>query len=137
MEKSQRVPAHYMSFSQPATHIQSSDPSEHELRVSLPHSQKKGLFKDLFPSTNITRFSSHCEPQIVFQHLAAAFEQFVVPCKMIESYKMAFSTVDKRKCPLHGDITVQAVGNSFLVTFRKRKVVLFDIGRSSGVQAIV
>lgn len=34
---------------------------------------------------------------------------------------MAFSTVDKRKCHLHGEISVQAVSSVQLVMFRRSK----------------
>jgi serine/threonine-protein kinase Chk1 len=34
---------------------------------------------------------------------------------------MAFSTVDKRKCQLHGEITIQPVSTFQLVSFRRSK----------------
>jgi serine/threonine-protein kinase Chk1 len=115
----------YFSFSQPvAQQHQTQESFEREMGISSTQFSKKGLFVDLFPSSNITRFFSHCSSEIVLTRLAEAFEQYLIPCKIIDSSKLAFTTVDKRRCQLHGEVTIQPAGSANLVSFSKRKVLI-------------
>lgn len=82
----------------------------------------------------MTRFYSLCSAQEIYQRLRSTFEQFLVPFRDQQlnskvtfnfiSFKIGFSTVDKRKCPMHGEVSIQNVGDMSLVTFRKSRVRL-------------
>ena len=40
---------------------------------------------------------------------------------MTGPFKMAFTTVDKRKCQLHGEINIQSTSQMQLVSFKRSK----------------
>jgi serine/threonine-protein kinase Chk1 len=46
---------------------------------------------------------------------------------------MTFTTVDKRKCPLNGDVLLQEISlDYYLVVFKRTKVILFAINTRQG-----
>ncbi|KAI9015190.1 kinase-like domain-containing protein [Gaertneriomyces semiglobifer] len=107
----------YASFSQP---------QQMALDSNTQHSQcssQSGGFLDVFPSDRITRFYSDADINTICTTLGTVFANFLVPCKIHPvSRKIGFTTVDKRKCPLHGEVVIQPVGpNLRLVIFRKSK----------------
>lgn len=68
----------------------------------------------------ITRFNSSQPPETILQCLSSILNDFLVSHKLF-SNSISFSTVDKRKCLLNGDIKVQPVGSLNLVLFNRRK----------------
>lgn len=40
---------------------------------------------------------------------------------MHSPFKMVFTTVDKRKCQLHGEVSIQAASTVYLVCFKRSK----------------
>ncbi|KAI8913293.1 kinase-like domain-containing protein [Gorgonomyces haynaldii] len=106
----------HMSFSQPI-HPMSDSPGAETL------SQVKRSGMELFPNYQVTRFFSMSEPSDIFERLTQCLEQFLVPYKIHTTLlKISFSTVDRRKCQLHGEITIQPVDSeTYMVSFRKSK----------------
>ena len=119
-------------------------------------SSPNGAFMEVFPSERITRFYSSQEPEVIYQRIAATLDQFLVPYRENQQFlkvffwnlttKIGFSTVDKRKCPISGEICVQTVGEDMcLVTFRKSRVSsilsikqqLISQGRSTRVETVL
>ena len=79
-----------VSFSQPIARPVADD-FEYERgmeQVSNTQLARRGLFVDLFPSAQITRFSSSREPEMILQRLADAFQECLVPCKMTGPFKV-------------------------------------------------
>ncbi|KAJ3107448.1 Chk1 protein kinase [Phlyctochytrium planicorne] len=106
---------------------ENSDPENYIMSYSQPESQvRRQGFGDLFPSHGITRFYCMLPPIDIFSRLCSTLSEFVVPYKMKQKqHQITFNTVDKRKCPLNGDIRIQAAnsdGEVSLVVFRKIKV---------------
>ena len=105
-EEEQQAPR-IMSFSQPTTHIQEEYESplearpnqvsvsplmnEHSLTAKMQNTQlaRRGLFVDIFPSSQITRFSSPYSAEEIFQRLSESFHEFLVPCKMTGPSKVS------------------------------------------------
>ncbi|RKO91508.1 kinase-like domain-containing protein [Blyttiomyces helicus] len=108
----------FVSFSQPVGGGRASQGSS--LRAN---SQTTRGFGALFPAERLTRFYTLARPNEIFQTLAAVFESFLVPYKVhSKMFKIGFTTVDKRKCPLHGEVLVQPVSEGmYIVRFSKSK----------------
>ena len=82
-------------------------------------------FTDILHSSDrIMRFFSPKDPIAICKHLAREFDDLLVQYKVWPTFrKVTFSTVDRRKCPLTGEITLQKAGaGTFLVAFKKSKV---------------
>ncbi|TPX72154.1 hypothetical protein SpCBS45565_g00636 [Spizellomyces sp. 'palustris'] len=105
----------FISFSQP----QRMESETHTQNTQL----ESGGFLDLFPSDRITRFYSSADPDTISKMLNRTLQNFLVPHKIHPvSRKIVFTTVDRRKCPLHGEISIQRLGTDLqLVAFRKSK----------------
>lgn len=79
------------------------------------------------PCDNLTRFYSVHSPHEIRQQLCATLERMVVPNKLYPSgHKIQFQTVDKRQCPLTGEITIQELAGgdetrTCMVVFRRTK----------------
>ncbi|KAI8816884.1 kinase-like domain-containing protein [Fimicolochytrium jonesii] len=84
---------------------------------------ERGGFMDLFPSVRLTRFFSDAGLDAISEGLQGALEGLLVPHKMTPvSKRITFTTVDRRKCPMHGEIHVQPVsGGMHLIAFKKSK----------------
>ncbi|KAI8894776.1 kinase-like domain-containing protein [Globomyces pollinis-pini] len=106
-----------VSFSQPI-HVEKSPTKGHPVKASQCH---RGPFVDIFPSMNITRFFSVSDANDIMERLLSTLEQFLVPYKKSSENSIAFTTVDRRKCQIHGEISIQPVSSAQLVTFRKSK----------------
>ncbi len=125
IENSTQMNQQPWSFSQPAIRSFSQQiPSAVHTGVS-PNSQYQRPFRDLLPSEALTRFYSQESISSIIFILSNVLEQMVVPFKVVtKSNKISFNTVDRRKCPLTGDIVFQNVGLELrLVYFRKSKVI--------------
>ncbi|KAJ3074236.1 Chk1 protein kinase [Podochytrium sp. JEL0797] len=111
------------SFSQPVRSDMRYSPSDQMLHVPLSQDTKTNPFKDLLLSDNLTRFFSPHTPNVILDRVAEVFTQFVVPHKTIHNQlKIIFNTVDRRKCPLNGQMVLQRVSdNMYHVGFRKSK----------------
>jgi serine/threonine-protein kinase Chk1 len=111
-----------MSFSQPASNLLSESPVMVVCRESLAEISNPLDIKG-FSSSQITRFYSLCDPQTIFLVITSLLDDMLVQYKIHSSLlKISFSTVDRRKCPLHGDILIQSLKSSiFLVSFHKNK----------------
>ncbi|KAJ3325438.1 Chk1 protein kinase [Boothiomyces sp. JEL0866] len=106
-----------VSFSQPVHYTTAfGSPSKSQKAPEI-----KGPFVDIFPSALMTRFYSDFPVDLISQRLCAALDEFLVPFNKISSSKITFTTVDKRKCQIHGDIVIQPTTESNIVSFRKRK----------------
>ena len=81
-----------------------------------------GGFTTMFPSVHITRFFSRFDHHEIIERIAGVLEEFLIPCRKVNSYLLTFTTVDKRKCQLHGEVSVQPINSACLVQFQKRKV---------------
>ncbi|KAJ3256061.1 Chk1 protein kinase [Boothiomyces macroporosus] len=108
-----------LSFSQPVHYSRGFGSPTKSQRIP----EIKGPFVDVFPSAQMTRFYSDCPVQVILHRLCAALDEFLVPFNKINSSKITFTTVDKRKCQIHGDIVIQPTTEANIVSFRKRKVV--------------
>ncbi|KAJ3286765.1 Chk1 protein kinase, partial [Borealophlyctis nickersoniae] len=107
-----------ISFSQPVGMV-TEDSQTQDTFETL--SQVTRAFAGMFPSDRITRFYSHVEPVVIFQTIEQAMEGLLVPCKT-HHHRMNFTTVDRRKLPLHGVVSVQpAATGLYLVAFKKTK----------------
>ncbi|KAI8842970.1 kinase-like domain-containing protein [Chytridium lagenaria] len=117
------VPRNVFSFSQPA--IENDDGMSSGLSRNDPtmvQVQRQG-FGDLFLFHAITRFYCSLESHEIFERLCSMLTEFVVPYKMKHKLmQIVFGTVDRRKCPLNGEIRIQpATEGISLVVFRKSK----------------
>ncbi|ORX48135.1 Pkinase-domain-containing protein [Piromyces finnis] len=109
-----------MSFSQPINYIPNDDIFKYSQSQSISFSQSQSL---LFPAERLTHFYTYDDPKIIFGKMKEVLDGFLVPYKaQLQSFKISFSTVDKRKCPLNGAIRIQYVDHNLkLVTFKKSK----------------
>ncbi|KAJ3218084.1 Chk1 protein kinase [Dinochytrium kinnereticum] len=118
------VQRNVFSFSQPIAENAIDEEMVEDKRSdpTLSQVQRQG-FVDLFPSNGITRFYCSLESFNIFQRLCSTLTDFVVPYKINRNLmQIVFSTVDKRKCPLNGEIRIQpATDDVSLVVFRKSK----------------
>ncbi|RUS33052.1 kinase-like domain-containing protein [Jimgerdemannia flammicorona] len=87
-------------------------------------SQRKRHFVDICPSVRLARFYSAWQANEILGRLAATLERFVVPHHTYKrAMKININAVDRRKCPLYGNICIQPMGDGLqLVIFRKSKV---------------
>ncbi|KAI9095107.1 kinase-like domain-containing protein [Phlyctochytrium arcticum] len=109
--------SNYMSFSQP-------NRIDFDNATQTQYTQHDtGGFLDVFPSDRMTRFYSRASRDTICEKITQVLQTFLVPHKMHPvSRKILFTTVDKRKCPLHGEINSQPAGSDLhLVVFRKSK----------------
>ena len=106
-------------FSQPQFLDQSQGPADRR-------QTNTGGFTNMFPSVHVTRFFSNFEHNEIIERIANVFEEFLIPCRKVNSYLLTFTTVDKRKCQLHGEVKVQPINSACLVQFQKRKVLIID-----------
>ena len=113
--ETQRILPEIHPFSQP----QFLDPSQSPAVRVQPNS---GSFVNIFPSVHITRFFSRHGHLEIIDRIATVFEEYLIPCRKDNSFLLTFTTVDKRKCRLHGEVSVQPISNACLVQFQKRKV---------------
>ncbi|KAJ3191633.1 Chk1 protein kinase [Irineochytrium annulatum] len=123
--QSDRVPG-AISFSQPVRcmPMDGDCPSPVVFRgPTASQVAKAKRFGDLFPSNSITRFFCPWGPTFIFERLGNILTEYLVPYKInYKLLKISFSTVDKRKCPLNGEITIQQATEEWhLVAFRKSK----------------
>ncbi|RUP44336.1 kinase-like domain-containing protein [Jimgerdemannia flammicorona] len=86
-------------------------------------SQRKRHFVDICPSVRLARFYSAWQANEILGRLAATLERFVVPHHTYKrAMKININAVDRRKCPLYGNICIQPMGDGLqLVIFRKSK----------------
>nr|KAJ3420006.1 Chk1 protein kinase [Polyrhizophydium stewartii] len=115
------------SFSQPARLAKSESQSPVVGRITGNYVRAQSQHKhtvNLFPTDRITRFYSTEDPAAIFKRITEALESFLVPFKVHQKLlKIAFSTVDRRKCQLHGEVSIQrATDEYYIVLFRKSKV---------------
>ncbi|KAJ3272405.1 Chk1 protein kinase [Terramyces sp. JEL0728] len=106
-----------VSFSQPVHYSTAFGTPTKSQRVP----EIKGAFVDIFPSAQMARFYSDVPIDVICQRLCGALDEFLVPFNKISSGKITFTTVDKRKCQIHGDIVIQPTTEANIVSFRKRK----------------
>lgn len=109
------------SFSQPSHNLIPSPINNRVASMTGTQFAKRGLFVDLFPSAQITRFFSHSHPEEILEKIQETFEGFLVPSRIVNSLKLSFTTVDKRKCQLTGEVNLHQVSEVYLVSFRKRR----------------
>lgn len=78
----------------------------------------------MMPSEKLTRFYSASPLDEIRTQISATLERMVVQFKLYPSrVKYQFQTVDKRQCPMHGEVNLQVVGDaSCLVVFSRHKV---------------
>ncbi|KAI8835691.1 kinase-like domain-containing protein [Chytriomyces cf. hyalinus JEL632] len=109
------------SFSQPVRSDLRDSPSD-KMHATLMSSQSNP-FKELLRSGNLTRFFSSHAPSIILARIGDILTQCVVPYKQnMKTLKISFTTVDKRKCPLHGDVRIQRASDQlYHVGFHKKK----------------
>ncbi|KAJ3141129.1 Chk1 protein kinase [Geranomyces variabilis] len=107
----------FVSFSQPLAMAVDADSATQ----STQHD--RGAFADLFPSVRLTRFYSDASLETLCQRIEESLETLLVQYKTNPvSRKISFTTVDRRKCPMHGEVQIQPVNTSLhLVAFRKSK----------------
>ncbi|KAH6595891.1 hypothetical protein BASA61_003645 [Batrachochytrium salamandrivorans] len=114
----------FNSFSQPMRMAVSQSPTPALARFTgtLSQIQHKHMV-NLFPSDRMTRFYSMASAGVVFERLSETLQQFLVPYKIHQKLlKIVFSTVDRRKCQLHGEISIQRATDEYhIVLFRKSK----------------
>ena len=132
---------HVLSFSQPNNRDFGTVNSEDGFPASYLGSPSTS-FMDIFPSERITRFYSPAAPEYITQRICIAFDTFLVQYRENQSLNtVGFSTVDKRKCSMQGEVCVQLVGGEHLclVTFRKSRVInqYNIIGRSIRMEKIL
>jgi len=110
-----------LSFSQPINYIPNDDTFKYS--QTQTQSQVQSQQSSLFPTEKLTHFYTYGDPKVIYDKIKEVLEGFLVPYKsQLQSYKISFSTVDKRKCPLNGVIRIQYVDNNLkLVTFKKSK----------------
>lgn len=111
---------HILSFSQPSNRDFGANDD------GFPTSYlDTSSFMDVFPSERITRFYSQYDPEHIFQRICITFDQFLVQYRDQSLHTISFSTVDKRKCPMQGEVCIQIVGGESLclVTFTKSRVL--------------
>ncbi|KAJ3023713.1 Chk1 protein kinase [Thoreauomyces humboldtii] len=108
----------FASFSQPQ-HIV----NEQESATQSATQADRGEFAELFPSVRLTRFYSAESVEFIRETLENALEALIVPHKTNPvTRKITFTTVDKRKCPMHGEVHIRPIGSDMrLVAFRKSK----------------
>jgi len=106
-----------ISFSQPVNYIPNDDIFKYS------QSQSQSQQSSLFPTERLTHFYTYGDPKIIYDKMKEVLDGFLVPYKaQLQSYKISFSTVDKRKCPLNGVIRIQYVDHNLkLITFKKSK----------------
>jgi serine/threonine-protein kinase Chk1 len=75
------------------------------------------------PCENLTRFYSTRALPEIREVLSGTFERMVVPFKLYPSgLHYQFQTVDKRMCPINGEVNLQVVGDgNVLVVFGRGK----------------
>ncbi|OUM59242.1 hypothetical protein PIROE2DRAFT_15257 [Piromyces sp. E2] len=112
-----------MSFSQPVNYIPNDDIFKYSQSQSQNLSLSQSQQSSLFPTERLTHFYTYGDPKIIYDKMKEVLDGFLVPYKsQLQSYKISFSTVDKRKCPLNGVIRIQYVDHNLkLVTFKKSK----------------
>ncbi|KAL5032627.1 Chk1 protein kinase [Batrachochytrium dendrobatidis] len=113
------------SFSQPLRMGISQSPTPALNRFTDTASQiHQKKIVNIFPSDRMTRFYSSSDAGIIFTRISETLQQFLVPYKIHQKLlKIVFSTVDRRKCQLHGEISIQrATDECHIVLFRKSKV---------------
>ncbi|KAI8590525.1 kinase-like domain-containing protein [Geranomyces variabilis] len=118
----------FVSFSQPLAMAVDADSATQSVCVLMrvPYKQTqhdRGAFADLFPSVRLTRFYSDASLETLCQRIEESLETLLVQYKTNPvSRKISFTTVDRRKCPMHGEVQIQPVNTSLhLVAFRKSK----------------
>jgi hypothetical protein len=74
----------YLSFSQPVYHpnISGSPTSNHMGTSSLSQAYKKGVFVDMFPNGQITRFYSPFKVSFIYQRISETLSKFLIPHKV-------------------------------------------------------
>ena len=128
-----KAQSHHISFSQPQSQLPTSRHQHYhntQNSQSMDFSQSSpSSFTDFWPSERLTRFYTKSPPPVIMQRLVTSLEQFLVPCQPMGGSRITFATVDKRKCPLSGDIQCQAANDSiWMLCFRRTKVLLFISG---------
>ncbi|KAI9010146.1 kinase-like domain-containing protein [Hyaloraphidium curvatum] len=106
------------SFSQPIfRHHLEDSLSQPTQGIMQTHSQAQSRLA----VDRLMRFFSARQADETFRWLTAILDEILVPHKA-QNNKITFNTVDKRKCPLRGDIRIQQLGpHQTLVCFKKRK----------------
>ncbi|KAJ3051735.1 Chk1 protein kinase, partial [Rhizophlyctis rosea] len=120
MEDASPEQRHVVSFSQPVGMAIDSNTQNASPEGTL--SQARGGFIDFFRSERATRFYSYHDAASISHNLHSVLEGFLVPWKHHGQMTISFTTVDKRKCPLHGEVSIHAAQDGLhLVHFRKSK----------------
>ncbi|KAI8805611.1 kinase-like domain-containing protein [Cladochytrium replicatum] len=80
-------------------------------------------FCDLLPSAANMRFYSNEDLSVIVRAVTLLMQEFAVQFKVHPSgTRISFSTVDKRRCPMNGEVRIQKLGEaSNLATFKKSK----------------
>ncbi|TPX56583.1 hypothetical protein PhCBS80983_g04431 [Powellomyces hirtus] len=112
-----------VSFSQPMAMAMENDSATQNTQNQSQSQYERGCFSDRFPSVRLTRFYSHAGIDVIREKIEHALEELLVQHKTNPvSSKITFTTVDRRKCPMHGEVHIQPVGSDMrLVAFRKSK----------------
>jgi len=107
-----------ISFSQPINYISNDE----MFKYSQSHTQSQQ--SSPFLIERLTHFYTYGDPKAIYDKMKDILDSFLVPYKaQLQSFKISFSTVDKRKCPLNGVIRIQYVDTDLkLITFKKSKV---------------
>ncbi|ORX82219.1 Pkinase-domain-containing protein [Anaeromyces robustus] len=108
-----------ISFSQPVNYISNDD----IFKYSQSQTQSQSQQSSPFPAERLTHFYTYGDPKVIYNKMKDVLDSFLVTYKaQLQSFKISFSTVDKRKCPLNGVIRIQYVDHDLkLVTFKKSK----------------
>lgn len=75
---------------------------------------------NVFVRNNFARFVCSGTLKKVYNRLEEVFQTMLVPFQFIES-GFHFQTVDRRKCPLVGQVTLQNLDGSVLVVIKKTR----------------
>ncbi|KAJ3043667.1 Chk1 protein kinase [Rhizophlyctis rosea] len=117
MENATLEDRHNVSFSQPVGMVMADSATQNTSPALI-----RGGFIDIFRSEWITRFYSYADSSELAHQIHGIFEDFLVPWKHHGQMMISFTTVDKRKCPLHGEVSILPIPKGpHMVHFRKSK----------------
>ncbi|KAJ3218889.1 Chk1 protein kinase [Clydaea vesicula] len=91
---------------------------------SVALSQCREKFLDFLPSDKLTRFYSKFSAKEILKVISEVLVELVVPYKAsVNAQRLQFQTVDKRMCPIHGEINVQIIASleANVVVFKRNK----------------
>ncbi|EPZ36814.1 Pkinase-domain-containing protein [Rozella allomycis CSF55] len=118
---SQDISMKEISFSQPydiTPGNRHSQPLLPPLSANTP-GQKYNWFMRYFSCHRLTRFYSKSHETVILKKLKDILQSLLVQFK-VNGSKITFSTVDKHKCPLNGEISILKASNDVRIVVYKR-----------------